>query len=190
MSCARALAVALLVACGSQPAPSSRPANTVTTPPPDTAPAVPDDDCTLQLEAITSKLGHAAPGVRTLEAPARVDRKLTEAIELADGTRVDFSLGGCAHYAWELIYLIPASAVGVAADQRLDYVAALLERTPIADGLAVQMAQWIRGRPRPVTDPAGPWSIPCGDAVCEVEVKTAIGARTHLRIKVRYDFPL
>ena len=148
------------------------------------------DDCTLDRGAITGKLVHDAAGVKTIAAPPAAERHVSEAIELGDGTRIYFSLGGCAHFAWELVYEVPAKSVGVDAERRLDALEALLRRTPIADDLGTDMAGRIHGRARGATTAraaTGPWELDCGDAICEAE---AVVDGAVLRIKVGYDFPL
>jgi hypothetical protein len=191
----RAVLVVALAACG-HPAPRTEP------PPPtgnvgvataDAAAAIDGiyDDCTLQREAIASKLLHGTVGTKTLLEPTfdPEERHLHERIELSDGVVVAFAIGGCAHYAYELEYELPATAVPNDAERRLDALEALLRRTPIADDLAIDFADRIRKRAKPATprDPAGPWELDCGDAICTVDV-TPDGQV--VRMKVSYDFPL
>lgn len=149
------------------------------------------DDCTLERGAIASKLLHGTVGTKTLVEPTfdPEERHLHEQIELSDGVKVAFEIGGCAHYAYDLEYELPATAVPTDAERRLDALEALLRRTPIADDLAIDFADRIRKRAKPATprDPAGPWELDCGDAICEVELTP--GGQV-VRIKVSYDFPL
>jgi hypothetical protein len=109
---------------------------------------------------------------------------VTEEIELADGTRIAFTVGGCAHYAWSLVFHVRVTDP----ERRLDAAEALLRRTPMGDPLAVDMADRIKNRSRRAPrNPAGPWDIDCGDANCSVD---ATDDGTTLRLEVGYDFPL
>ena len=183
-----ALFVIAAAACGSPSRPAPVANQQVSPPPaPPDAALTENEDCTLQLEAITGKLDHHAAGVRSVAPPVRKDRRITEEIALADGTRVQFSLGGCAHYGWQLTYTGPAAGVPADPEKRLDAVAALLGRTPIADDLGKDMASRIRGRPKQKRAATGPWSIECGDAVCDVD---AAADAANVKLTVSYDFPL
>jgi hypothetical protein len=182
----------LAAACGHTADRGTQPPITATTTA-DAAPAPADgmyDDCTLDRAAVAGALRHNDKGTKTILAPTYNDeeRHVTEAIELADGTRITFHVGGCAHYAWEMTYEVPASAVGADPERRLDAAEALLRRTPMGDSLAVDMADRIKARSRKTVRPAqGPWSIDCGDANCAVNA-TVDGAT--LEIVVGYDFAL
>ena len=60
---------------------------------PDAAPPAPDgmyDDCTLDRAAIAGALRHNDKGTKTIQAPTfdEETRHVSEAIELADGTRI------------------------------------------------------------------------------------------------------
>jgi hypothetical protein len=188
-----AAAIAALGACGQPTERGVKPAGNAGAPATDAAvvdAAFDDADCTLERGAIAGQLRHGDAGVTTVVKPTfdAADRHLTEAVELADGTRVTFHIGGCAHYAWELTFEVPASAVGTDAERRLDAADALLRRAPMSDSLAVDMADKVRTRSRRTPRPAaGPWPIECGDASCAVD---AVVEGSTLRIAVSYDFPL
>ena len=189
----RAVASAAIVVCAAACGHPARrdpggPHNAVAAGPSDAAP--PDaDDCTLDRGAIESLLNHTGAGITTTQAAVfdPEERHLHEAIALSDGTRIAFAIGGCAHFAWELVYDVPA--IGTTDVERLiDRAEALLRGTPINGGLAIDMADRIRARSRTAPRAAnGPWSIECGDANCEVDAQVNGSA---LRIIVSYDFPL
>jgi hypothetical protein len=173
----------LCLACGARPA---SPAPTVAAPTPaPAADAGAADDCALDLAALESKLIHDAPGVKSVAAPRVENRHLTETVRLADGVTVTFSIGGCAHFAYLFDYDLPSALSGSVAD-RLEATAKLLERTPARDGMAVDLAKKVRAKLAAGVgaEPSdGPWSLDCGDAVCEVALKPS-------GVQVGYDFPL
>jgi hypothetical protein len=170
----------LLAACGSAP-------RTTGAPPVAAAPdAGAADDCALDLASIESKLIHDAPGVKTVAAPRVENRHLSESVRLADGVTVTFSIGGCAHFAYQFDYELPSGAPGGSVAERLEAIAKLLERTPARDDMAADLARKVRAKLAAGVgaEPSdGPWPLDCGDAVCAVELKPS-------GVRVGYDFPL
>lgn len=153
-------------------------------------PAPEDDPCILGLEAIRGQLDHTAEGVTTLADPARVERQLTEAIRLGDGTVVKFQIGGCVHYGFSFTY--PAVEL---ADQGFPSASTrageLLRRTPVREDAAANVELLLRALASPHDTPAGPGEtyLGCGDAVCSLLVTPDEQSGT-VTLTVSYDFPL
>ena len=148
------------------------------------------DDCILGLEAIRGQLDHSAPGVSTIAEPTRVDRGLTEAIRLSDGTEVQFQTGGCVHYGFSFTYPgveLTESRFEVAAAQAKQ----LLQETPVNDGAEPNVQLLIRALDAPHDTPGaeGETFLECGDAVCSLLVVPDQNDDT-FTLTVAYDFPL
>lgn len=154
------------------------------------AETTPPDDCTLERAAIKGKLDTAAPAVRKVIASSTFDaerRQITETVELATGVKATYSMGGCHHvsygYSWEL----PA----IEATDVRSYVTLarkLLGQTPLLskeDILDSTLAQVEAAEPKQSGNDG--WSLPCGDAHCELMV-TRTGAT--MKISLSYDFAM
>jgi hypothetical protein len=147
-------------------------------------------ECALSSEAIRPALDHAAPGVTTLAAPQRTaGRRLREAVRLGDGTTVRFDTGGCAHIGWVFEYDVDARVLGPSGAARLEAAARLLERTPVRDDRARDLARAVRRRLAAGAPALAPhYDLPCGDAACAVDVEPAGPGRA--RLSASYDFAL
>jgi hypothetical protein len=68
--------------------------------------ALADDSCITQISAIKSFIDARAPGITELVPPKydSANRTVTHQVKLKNGTVVNLSLGGCAHYAYTLTF--------------------------------------------------------------------------------------
>lgn len=153
-----------------------------------------NDDCTLSLDALEPLLDAKAPSVKKLLFSKKdlKHRRLTESLLLADGATVTYSVGGCAHYSYDLRYDTTES-VPAKEREAMDAALRLLKQTPVIkkkEGIHPLLAVLIDALERAISFKGsqnkfenGILLLNCGDANCEIEVKGK-------SLTVKYDFAL
>src|SRR5688572_13613820 len=147
-------------------------------------PAHAEDDCILNLEALQ-------PVMRAdLQDHAvdlnREERTLTETATLDDGTKVTYTVGGCAHFAFSYTFEnmpggMPSSGDPIAL--LLELFATLPFRDNFDADILVNALKEKQDSGNAAFDETGKTDLPCGDAVCVLTLK-------HAAVTVSYDFAL
>lgn len=140
------------------------------------------DDCTLSRDALVPLLsGKSKKNIQ--------GRHLTESLLLADGVKVTYRVGGCAHYAYSFTYENMQPPPAMEKKALLDASVSLLQKTPImktvnAVNVKVLLQALERARASGEQLEKGVLTLPCGDANCTVDV-SAPG-----KLTIEQDFPL
>ncbi|MBI2336837.1 MAG: hypothetical protein HYU97_08780 [Deltaproteobacteria bacterium] len=116
-------------------------------------------------------------------------KRLTESLLMKDGTKIIYEVGGCAHYSFSFTYenikgLFPTNKKTV-----LEKALGLLQKTPILKGSNapnknILERALIRAQTSDHKIENKILSLPCGDAICALEIKEPSA------LIISYDFAL
>lgn len=139
-----------------------------------------EDECLLQLDSLTPVMENST---------SNLDKEalsLTETTQLEDGTKITYTAGGCAHYAFDFTFENIPGGVPAEPDDPFAYALALLDRAPLKDTAIAEILQRSLKEQQEKGFAAfenNKTEFSCGDAFCALEL-----APEH--VTIGYDFAM